>query len=238
MGRRTSSTRSSSRSAATPGSRTSPATTRSRWTGKRSRCAGRSIPAIRPGRLSTINQSLAHIHRTFEIKRGDAIVATLQEALVNILGDRFTITLASGDQLSVQGDWIDREFHVTQAGADVIFASRSLLSLHDTYGAQIADGLRRRAGHRDRRGARADGARGPPPLTREGGPGDRFGSAARTRVQPFGCIVVSRASIRSRRARTSDSFLSESSASAAACSSVARSRTADWLLASRMSGAA
>ena len=91
--------------------------------------------------LFTINQALAHIHRTFEIKRGDDVVATVQEALLNLLGDRFTIDLATGDQLAVQGDWIDREFHVTQAGSDVIFASRSLLSLHDTYGVQIADGF-------------------------------------------------------------------------------------------------
>jgi uncharacterized protein YxjI len=38
----------------------------------------------------------------------------------------------------VQGDWIDREFHVTRAGTDVIRASRRLLSLHGAYGIQIA----------------------------------------------------------------------------------------------------
>lgn len=91
--------------------------------------------------LFTINQALAHIHRTFEIKHGDDVVATVQEALLNLLGDRFTIDLATGDQLAVQGDWIDREFHVTHAGSDVIFASRSLLSLRDTYGVQIAEGF-------------------------------------------------------------------------------------------------
>jgi uncharacterized protein YxjI len=91
--------------------------------------------------LYTISQALAHVHRTFEIKHGDVVVATLQEALFNLLGDHFTIELASGDQLTVQGDWINREFHVARAGSDVIFASRSLLTLHDTYGVQIADGF-------------------------------------------------------------------------------------------------
>jgi len=91
--------------------------------------------------LYTINQSLAHVHRTFEIKQGEAIVATIQEALLTFLGDRFTIELATGDQLSIQGDWINREFHVTRDGTDVIFVSRSLISLHDRYGIQIADGF-------------------------------------------------------------------------------------------------
>lgn len=33
--------------------------------------------------LYAIGKSLAHLHRTFEIKRSDAVVATIQEALVN-----------------------------------------------------------------------------------------------------------------------------------------------------------
>lgn len=69
------------------------------------------------------------------------MVAIVQEALLNLIGDHFTIDLGSGDQLAVQGDWIDREFHVARAGADVILASRSLLSLHDSYGIQVAEGF-------------------------------------------------------------------------------------------------
>ena len=88
--------------------------------------------------LYAIGKSLAHLHRTFEIKRGDALVATIQEALVNFLGDHFTITLGTGDQLSVSGDFIGREFRISRAGADVIVASRKLLAIRDSYGIQIA----------------------------------------------------------------------------------------------------
>ena len=91
--------------------------------------------------LYEINQSLAHLHQTFEIKRGEELVATVQKALVNILGDHFTITAANGDQLTVTGDWIDREFHVARDGVDVIFASRRLLAIRDSYGVQIASGF-------------------------------------------------------------------------------------------------
>jgi uncharacterized protein YxjI len=66
------------------------------------------------------------------------VVATIQEALVNFLGDHFTITSATGDQLSVKGNFIDREFRVSRGGADVIVASRKWLAIRDSYGIQIA----------------------------------------------------------------------------------------------------
>ncbi|MGD0019612.1 MAG: LURP-one-related family protein [Candidatus Limnocylindrales bacterium] len=91
--------------------------------------------------LYQVGQSLAHVHRTFEIKRGEEVVATVQQALINLLGDHFTITLANGTALAVTGDFINREFHVTQAGTEVIFASRRLLAIRDSYGVQIAPGF-------------------------------------------------------------------------------------------------
>jgi uncharacterized protein YxjI len=91
--------------------------------------------------LYEINQSLAHLHQTFEIKRGEQIVATIQKAMLNIMGDHFTISMADGENLAVTGDWIDREFHVTRGGSDVIFASRRLLAIRDCYGIQVAPGF-------------------------------------------------------------------------------------------------
>lgn len=88
--------------------------------------------------LYEINQSLAHVHQTFEIKRGDQVVATIQKALLSLMGDHFTVDLASAQTLTVTGDWIGREFHVTRDGSDVIFASRRLLAIRDCYGVQIA----------------------------------------------------------------------------------------------------
>jgi uncharacterized protein YxjI len=88
--------------------------------------------------LYEINQSLAHVHPTFEIKRDDQLVATIQKALLTFFGDRFTITLADGTELEVSGDFISREFTVSRTGAPVIVASRKWLSVRDTYGVQMA----------------------------------------------------------------------------------------------------
>ena len=91
--------------------------------------------------LYQINQSLAHLRKTFEVKRGDQIVCTIEKALVSFMGDHFKITASNGDQLAVTGDWISREFHVTNGGQEVILASRKLMSLHGGYGVQVAPGF-------------------------------------------------------------------------------------------------
>ena len=91
--------------------------------------------------LYTIAKSLAHIRMTFEIKQGEQVIATIEKALMAFMGDRFKITIASGAQMAVKGDFIHREFRVTQAGSDVIVASRKLLSVRDKYAVQIAPGF-------------------------------------------------------------------------------------------------
>jgi uncharacterized protein YxjI len=91
--------------------------------------------------LYEISQELAHINRTFVIRRNGQPVATIKQSLLTLLGDRFTVDLVDGGELAVQGDFIDREFRITRDGADVIFASRRLLSIRDKYGVQVAPGF-------------------------------------------------------------------------------------------------
>ena len=91
--------------------------------------------------LYEINKSLAHVHKTFEIKKGGTVVATIQQALMSMFGQKFTITAANGDQLKVTGNWRAREFHIQQNGADVIQVSRKYFSMHGSYGIQIRPGF-------------------------------------------------------------------------------------------------
>src|ERR1035437_8991018 len=81
--------------------------------------------------LYEINKSLAHVHKTFEVKPGDKVVMTIQKALMSFMGEHFTITAADGGQMKVTGNWAGREFHVQKDGTDVIYASRQFFSLHD-----------------------------------------------------------------------------------------------------------
>jgi uncharacterized protein YxjI len=91
--------------------------------------------------LYEINKSLAHVHKTFEVKQGDKVVATIQKALMSMFGEKFTVTAVDGSQFKVTGNWAGREFRVQKDGADVIVASRRFFSLHDAYGIQVGPGF-------------------------------------------------------------------------------------------------
>ena len=93
--------------------------------------------------LYEISSPLApHLHRTIEIKRGGQVAATVQEAIFHLGGDKFTITLAGGQALTVRGDWINRQFQVTDpSGNPVMSASRAWFTMHDAYGIEITPGF-------------------------------------------------------------------------------------------------
>ena len=93
--------------------------------------------------LYEISKPLApHVHKTIEIKKDGHVSATVQEAIFHLGGDKFKITVAGGQELTVHGNWSNRVFQVKdQAGGQVIDASRMWFSLHDGYGIQIAPGF-------------------------------------------------------------------------------------------------
>ena len=93
--------------------------------------------------LYEISKPLApHLHDTISITKGGQAAATVQKAVFNLAGDKFKITLANGQQLTLKGDFMDREFQVKdQAGQVVMTASRAWFSMHDAYGVQISPGF-------------------------------------------------------------------------------------------------
>ena len=83
-----------------------------------------------------------HVHRTIDISRDGQNVATVQEAIFHLGGDKFQVTVSGGLVLTVHGDWMNREFQVKDtAGVVVIDASRTWFSIHDAYGVQITPGF-------------------------------------------------------------------------------------------------
>ena len=93
--------------------------------------------------LYEISKPLApHLHKTIDITKGGQAAATVQEAVFHLGGDKFKITLAGGQELTIHGDWMNREFQVKdQAGQLVMSASRAWFSIHDAYGIQISPGF-------------------------------------------------------------------------------------------------
>jgi uncharacterized protein YxjI len=93
--------------------------------------------------LYSIEKPLApHIHKTVTISKGGQTVATVQEAIFHLGGDKFQISVAGGLELTIKGNWMNREFQVSdQAGRVAIQVSRAWFSLHNGYGIQITQGF-------------------------------------------------------------------------------------------------
>jgi uncharacterized protein YxjI len=83
-----------------------------------------------------------HVHRTIDISKDGQAVATVQEAIFHMGGDKFQVTFSGGMVLSVHGDWMNRQFQVKDsAGVVVIDASRAWFTIHDAYGVQVTPGF-------------------------------------------------------------------------------------------------
>jgi uncharacterized protein YxjI len=93
--------------------------------------------------LYEISKPLApHVHKTIDISKGGQSAATVQEAIFHLGGDKFKISLAGGLELTVHGDWMNREFQVKDlTGRVAIVVSRAWFSIHDGYGIQITPGF-------------------------------------------------------------------------------------------------
>ena len=86
--------------------------------------------------LYEISKPLApHLHKTIDITHAGQTAATVQEAVFHLGGDKFKITLGGAQELTVKGDWQNRELSVTdEAGRQIMTVSRAWFSIHDGYG--------------------------------------------------------------------------------------------------------
>src|SRR3954447_10740048 len=104
---------------------------------------GRTLDLLDTGgtTLLTIHAPVFTLRPTFEIRRGDEVVARIEKALFSLFAAKFTIERSAGSTLEAHGDFLDHEFRVVDGETEVIHASRAWFSLHDTFGVQIADGF-------------------------------------------------------------------------------------------------
>ena len=87
----------------------------------------------------TLHQRVLSFRATFEIRAGDAIVATVQKALFSFPGSKYTIQRADGSELVATGDFLDHEFVVAGPDGTALTATRAWFSVHGRYGVEVAD---------------------------------------------------------------------------------------------------
>jgi uncharacterized protein YxjI len=92
------------------------------------------------GEVAQVHRRLAALRPTYQISVGGEKVAEVRKHFLTPFGDRFTIDIPGPDDLEMEGNLLDHEFTIAQAGQTIATVSKRWFSLHDTYAVDIAQG--------------------------------------------------------------------------------------------------
>ena len=98
------------------------------------------IRDARGNEVAEIKEKLVTVRDTMDISRGGKTIATVKKALVTPLRGRFSVKLANGGEMDVQGNLLDHEYRIDQGGRQVAEASKKWFRVRDTYGVDIQPG--------------------------------------------------------------------------------------------------
>jgi uncharacterized protein YxjI len=90
--------------------------------------------------LVYIEQRLLNWSPTYELWRGDKMLAEVKRELFSFIHHRFTVDVPGPDDLEAEGDFLDHEYTLTRGDRAVATVSKKWFSWVDTYGIDILDG--------------------------------------------------------------------------------------------------
>jgi uncharacterized protein YxjI len=92
-------------------------------------------------KLCQIQEKMVAVRETMDIEdaNGQAI-ATLKKAMITPLRERFTLNIAGGPDIEIQGNLLDHEYTFEQGGRKVAETSKKWFRLRDSYGVEIEPG--------------------------------------------------------------------------------------------------
>jgi uncharacterized protein YxjI len=91
--------------------------------------------------LAKIQERMLHIRDTMEIEGPDGRhIATVKKALITPLRERWTVDVADGPDLDVQGNILDHEYTIEEGRHKVAEVSKKWFRVRDTYGVEIEPG--------------------------------------------------------------------------------------------------
>lgn len=90
--------------------------------------------------LVFIDQRLLNWSPTYELWKGDKLLAVVKRELFSFIHHRFTVDVPGPNDLEAEGDFLDHEYTISRGGSVVATVSKRWFSWADTYGIEIADG--------------------------------------------------------------------------------------------------
>jgi uncharacterized protein YxjI len=90
--------------------------------------------------VAEIQEKLVTVRDTMDIARNGKTIATVKKALVTPLRGRFSVNVAGGADMDVDGNVLGHEFKVTQGGREIAEVSKKWFRIRDSYGVDIQPG--------------------------------------------------------------------------------------------------
>ena len=90
--------------------------------------------------VAEIQEKVARVKDTMDIARGGKTIATVKKALVTPVRGRFSVNVAGGADMDVDGNVLGHEFKVTQGGREIAEISKKWFRVRDSYGVEIQAG--------------------------------------------------------------------------------------------------
>ncbi len=90
--------------------------------------------------LAFIRQKLLSWGPTYEVTRGNELLAVVKKQLFTLFRCKFTVDVPGPDDLEAQGSFMDMEYRFERGGRTVAEVSKRWFSWSDSYGVDIADG--------------------------------------------------------------------------------------------------
>ena len=90
--------------------------------------------------VAEIQEKIARVKDTMDIARNGQTIATVKKALVTPLRGRFSVNVAGGTDMDVDGNVLGHEFKVTQGGREIAEISQKWFRIRDSYGIDIQPG--------------------------------------------------------------------------------------------------
>ena len=91
--------------------------------------------------LLKLQERKLRVRDTMEIEDASGrTVATVKKAMISPLRERFTVDVAQGQDMEVQGNIVDHEYRISQGGDEIAEVSKRWFRIADTYGVEVVEG--------------------------------------------------------------------------------------------------
>jgi len=90
--------------------------------------------------VAEIQEKIARIKDTMDIARGGQKIATVKQALITPLRGRFSVNVAGGADMDVQGNILAHDYKFEQGGREIAEVSKKWFRVRDSYGVDIQPG--------------------------------------------------------------------------------------------------